>query len=591
MFDWPGDDPITFSAVGNEVGARVLEAAIKVRVLPLGRIAVALWEWEIGPVASVLIGVVHDTLRESGCACADDVIALAEDCENPVLKALAAEAGWRLRCGVEPYRLAASAIQTYRVLAAEPRWLLSDQAEFLTRAFALGLDLNDSRTARQIADDLIAVLRRAVANAPDHDSHALGRLDFQQVFDDGLEADQARAEQQFHDAGLFALRVFARHRNAAILKDVPWDEIERCAVAAFEEAGSDRSLRAALLEPVAAIIDDPIARRSIVKTNLQAEVAWARTQVAGTHYVVLVQAERTAREIGLPDVAAELQREIQGLDPAAILTPVRTEVAIDGSTVDALVSRFVAQVFVGDDWREWARNLVVVAGCPLPDSTAELRDGYVAARPIAASLPSLTTGAKNVPVRSESDGASLADQASQGHVQLFASMLLVPAVAEFLRRIDDVDGADLTAFFVSKGLDDVRAGHIIGGLRLHRAGDVDGAAHKLLPRIEYLLREYASSRTSVIRPTDGTLRGGVDLLGAVLAGLDGHTDASWRRYLQFVLVDDHGLNLRNDTLHGIRPEVNERDAAIVLHALLVACFLDDLRVPAAHTSEAPPGSM
>ena len=110
---------------------------------------------------------------------------------------------------------------------------------------------------------------------------------------------------------------------------------------------------------------------------------------------------------------------------------------------------------------------------------------------------------------------------------------------------------------------------------MYDAGEFDSSAHKLLPRVEFLLRERASRYGPVIRPTDGTSRGGVDALAAVLATLEGHLDESWRQHLRFVLVDDRGLNLRNDTLHGLRPEATESDAAIVVHALLACCFLAD----------------
>lgn len=553
--------------------------ANEVPVVPLASImlAVGLSRMGFSPVATALGAVMRGKPCQGIVPAADDLTPLAESCINPVLGALAAEACWQLRIGAKPYRFAVAAVQAYRDLASRPEWLLSDQAEFLDRALALAVELNDGVVARQVALALMAVLRGAVAGAPGRDSRAFERLDMQLVRVDGPEAHEALAERQFHDASWFALRSFARHRRAAIFEDATWEEIERCAAAAFDEASSDRSLRRALFEPVAALTHDTVARRSIVELHLRAEVAWARTQVLGTRYVTLVQAERTAREDGLPAFAGELQREIQGIDRAALLSPIRTGGLIDKATADAAVENFLEQVFVGDDWRMWVRNLVVVAGCPLmPDLARELKDVYVAARPLGSSLPALTAGPNSVPLRADSGGRPLGDHAVQAHVQFFSCMFLVPALSEMLRRIALVDAEDLMAFFVSKGLDRVRAGHVLASLRLYGAGDVDGATHKVLPRIEHLLRARASAHASVIRPTDGTTRGGVDQLGGVLAALDGHIDETWRRYLQFVLVDDGGLNLRNDTLHGLRPEVNERDAAIVLHALLVVCFLDDL---------------
>lgn len=578
---------------------------------------------EIGfRVAPELVAVLHGTISRAEREAPSDspgLIGIAERCENPLLRAVAAEACWHLRAGDKPHRFALAAIRDYRELGSQPGWLLSDHAEVLAQALPLAIDLRDKDEAPQIARELVSLLGEAVAKAPGRDSLALQRLHPQLVFDNAPEAQDAYEEQQFHDAGLFALRALARHRQSSILKDaLAWDEIERCAAAALQEAGSDRSLRTALagplpgwpgcagswtsgqspsaglaqaLPPLVALHRDPIGRASIIEGSLREEAAWASTQAAGARYAVLVKSERMARDAGLTDLAVELQREIQAIDRADILSPIRTEVTLEGRVADRVMNQFLGLVFAGDDWRVWAENLVLVAGCPiglLGRTIEEVEECESStARPVRSAFPRLITGPKNVPVRTDhgpqSEQGPRSSYSEQGKTRMFASLLLMPAISEFVRRLADVPSEDQTALFISKGFDAVRSTHVAGALRLYDAGDFDGATHKLLPRIEYLLRERASLCGSVIRPTDGTSRGGVDLLGSVLETLKDHMDESWRRYLRFVLVEDAGLNLRNDTLHALRPEATEQDAALVVHALLACCFLEHV------AAASPPG--
>lgn len=575
-----GETHGNLNAVPEDVVECAIEAANEVAVVPLARMALEILNSAIEfSVATNLTAVVHGRMSPENVTDEGELAGIAERCQNAVLKALAAEACWHMQIGDKPHRFAIAAVREYRELASEPAWLLSDSAEVLGRALTLAVRLNQGADTRRVADELTSLLQRAVKEAPGHDSAAYARLDAQIAFDGGPEADSALAEQQFHDAGLLMLRSLAEHRQSPLLRDhLSWEDVEGYALAAFGDAEGDLTLRRALLDPVVALVREPALRASIMEGQLRAEVAWSETQPYATQYVVRVSTERKARDLGLNDLAHELQRDIQNMDRHAILTPVRTEVPIDGDDVDGVRREFCRQVFVTDDWRTWAKNLVFVGGCP-SDSVESLTEAAVAARPLRSALPGLVVGPKAVPVRSDADdadrAASQASQCLQLGTRLFANVLLVPAVAEFVRRVSRLPTEEVAAFFVSAGFDEVRAVHVVGALRLYGAADFDASAHQLLPRVEFLLRERASLRGSVIRPTDGTSRGGVDPLAAVLATLQGHLDERWRQYLNFVLVSDRGLNLRNEALHGLQPEVTESDAAILVHVLLASCFLPE----------------
>lgn len=59
-------------------------------------------------------------------------------------------------------------------------------------------------------------------------------------------------------------------------------------------------------------------------------------------------------------------------------------------------------------------------------------------------------------------------------------------------------------------------------------------------------------------------------LGAILTGVRGRMDESWRRYLSSALADPLRVNLRNCIAHGLHGPVTRPDVAITVH---IACHL------------------
>jgi hypothetical protein len=140
------------------------------------------------------------------------------------------------------------------------------------------------------------------------------------------------------------------------------------------------------------------------------------------------------------------------------------------------------------------------------------------------------------------------------------------------RRHERLSHEDLSAFFASAFIDDVTAERIATSLDLWWDGHADESAHLLAPRLEAAIRELARRvGIPIIREPVGERPGRVRNLGEILGAVEGRLPtAGWLAYLQSLLADPLGLNLRNVIAHGLRGEVGREDAALLIHA---ACFL------------------
>lgn len=107
-------------------------------------------------------------------------------------------------------------------------------------------------------------------------------------------------------------------------------------------------------------------------------------------------------------------------------------------------------------------------------------------------------------------------------------------------------------------------------------GDYDSAANVALPRIESALRGIAHQAGAAIisLPNEGRRKcGGYKSLGTVLRLLKEELGENAVKMLQLLVVDNHGMNLRNNYAHGIPSEDPQADAAITLWVALWLGFL------------------
>lgn len=118
-------------------------------------------------------------------------------------------------------------------------------------------------------------------------------------------------------------------------------------------------------------------------------------------------------------------------------------------------------------------------------------------------------------------------------------------------------------------------------------GDSEGATYVLAPRIETLVRELILSTSRGLYKLQGTHKPGqYPGLGAMLAILPEEfvIDESRSRFLNAVLVEPLGFNVRNALAHGMNDYYDSGAAAILIH---IALFLGTL-VSISATSAAEP---
>lgn len=99
----------------------------------------------------------------------------------------------------------------------------------------------------------------------------------------------------------------------------------------------------------------------------------------------------------------------------------------------------------------------------------------------------------------------------------------------------------------------------------YRRGDFESAVTLALPRIEECIRTWA--RHVGVRLLDTSRSGAVQWrsMGSLLQDLEGGAPRRFTRYLNMVLVNQLGLNIRNRVLHGLTASVDKAEAALVLH--------------------------
>ena len=173
------------------------------------------------------------------------------------------------------------------------------------------------------------------------------------------------------------------------------------------------------------------------------------------------------------------------------------------------------------------------------------------------------------------------DMAAQ-HATLaaFAAKLWLEASLDTIRDRYGLAPTAVTAFVVEHGLVGQFEGEGFGrAFRHYWDGDYDSAANVALPRIESALRNIAfgAGKSIINLPQQGRRKcGGYKPLGAILPLLKGTLGENAVRMLQYLLVDNHGMNLRNEYAHGIPSTDPQTDAAIALWiALWLGCLHTD----------------
>lgn len=237
------------------------------------------------------------------------------------------------------------------------------------------------------------------------------------------------------------------------------------------------------------------------------------------------------------------------------------------------------------DARDWRSALLAFAaiGPPTGDAAANRRivEDQAAEFVFSAIFPMSRIGGDGLIRFTATTDEERAEYRLSQH-EIFNLQMQAPLVAEALLRFpshhDLPSPGELAAHFGQSPL--VHPQLALGLARsYHRwwAGDYEGAAYTVVPRVEALARNLLLGiNEGIYRLQRERKPGQYPGLGSLLASLHDHRlDESWYRYLSTLLVSPTGANLRNELLHGF-----ERDVDFVLSALFLQCaaFLAGLRL-------------
>jgi hypothetical protein len=148
---------------------------------------------------------------------------------------------------------------------------------------------------------------------------------------------------------------------------------------------------------------------------------------------------------------------------------------------------------------------------------------------------------------------------------------------------------ELTTFFTSAFIPETVAERVAASLLHYWAGRMNECVHVLCPRVEATLRTgFMLAGMTVISPSAGGQAGRVRGLGDLLweaLGRDVFRDTSRTRYLNNLLCDPYGMNLRNSIAHGFLTKARPAEAALLIQSI---CYLRLLDV-ASRSAEADAG--
>jgi hypothetical protein len=279
------------------------------------------------------------------------------------------------------------------------------------------------------------------------------------------------------------------------------------------------------------------------------------------------------RTHGLADLADELRRELQGIPADALdMKSVFADVEMPAAEAEAFRA-----VFRKGTWEDAMRRFDS-QGPPggEPGDVEEHVERVMRDYPLQFLFTKVIVGPDRATSIFRATGqASHRRLAISQHRAESARFwgIFAADVLDIVRTHHRVPNHDaLTAFFATSLIDVEVADQIARAVELHWSHDHDESVHLLIPRLETVLRELARRvGVPIIREPIGAEPGGVRGLGAIFQDLRGaFRHAGWHAYLENLLTDPLGVNLRNAVAHGLRPRFTKVDSALLIHA---ACYL------------------
>lgn len=487
----------------------------------------------------------------------------------------------------QPHNFATQAQREYQELSDDESLQFDDRADYLADALRLSADLKDKTALQAAATEIRSRFTSSAhqANASDATAHIAVMTKFTPIRlgDPEYEAAVKVAENQiqFHHAGVVLLRTLAQFVHLAPIKSsIDLEQLGSEVTILMNKSEGNDALTSRLSEAWLRCIGHvPELLKAARGTDLQIDWDRAAAATGSAKFGALASGERKARQWGLPSEVKRFQREIQSLDDIGGQA-ITTSITVPAEAIDELV----VMLSCGETWMEKLSNFALAVG-PITgthDHNVQVATRSLDAQPLGRLLRSVRLGSRNVAIaESEGEDEKMVIEIAQSEASsasLYAAVLL-EAVEVVAPSLDATTDEEICHFLRQRGAVDLgeeRGLRVAAGIKAFFRKDFDTSAHVLLPRLEFALRERSSRFNSVINPTNGTSRGGETTLKPVLESLKGLIGEDWRRCFLNTLVHEHGLNLRNEILHGLTPEVRARDAAIICHLTLAAVLSDDL---------------
>jgi len=309
---------------------------------------------------------------------------------------------------------------------------------------------------------------------------------------------------------------------------------------------------------------------------VERELGRAASLGGASEWGILLDLERRAKDAGLTEHVHKIRLRIQEIDPSKVLTRRCREIPMPAEYVHDLAT-ITEQSTVPDAVESFLKLAIDFGGAssvaPPPAQGLDAMFESTQITPDGAA-------ARVLPSQSDDPDSALRDEARRAKhhcetVLTESGFKAVPALNALIERFGGEFQTELMDRAAeSKLIDQIRARHVVDAIGVWGQGSYDLAAHAIVPRIEYVIRQAAkAAQVVVIKSTDGTSRGGHTSLNQVLEALEGKVDEDSRLHLTWVLTSDLGLNLRNDIAHGGIIEVDEVKAAVLIHAFLLALTL------------------
>jgi len=341
----------------------------------------------------------------------------------------------------------------------------------------------------------------------------------------------------------------------------------------------DLTARDALLGIQLLTLNDDDSRRSLWRRRVDVYLEAAKTASSK-----MLRAVRLQQALERAEASGDRQlRE----EAAAALQQVRHDdlemlsFSATSRLYDEEFQRLVDVIIAGEDWRQ---ALVSFARSgPLSGDAASNR-AYIKERhrlfPLAALFPTQILDADGLPVYSGVDEADRFDvDLVQWEAELVTAHARVVGAAlhEIPRRHGLPSLQDLSAFLARwPAMHETLAAAVGRSLLRFWAGDSEGAAYTILPRIETLVRQLAlRTEGGMYRLQRERTPGQYPGLGHLLPILEEEykVPESRIRFLSALLRHPAGLNIRNLMAHGYLDDPGPGYTAVLLHTALGLALL------------------